>query len=103
MLRPPYESYNRLYVYHLDRNDISDLNDPDLIGIWIEDDTSVLFFHQPKDLLVTDLCLRYKCNLIYQADLDYRDWEAGQQITTFRVADVTVAPVWEKKHGAIRL
>ncbi|MFH1214890.1 MAG: 50S ribosomal protein L11 methyltransferase [Pseudomonadota bacterium] len=103
MLRPPYQSYDRLHVYHLDGNDITQIEDPDLIGIWTEDDTAVLFFHQPKDLLVADLCLRYKNNLIYQAELDYRDWEAGQQITTFSVAGVTVAPVWEQCDDAIRL
>ncbi len=103
MLRPPYTSYNRLHVYHLDSPAIPGPDDQDLIGLWVEDNTSVLFFHQPKDLLVADLCRRSGCSLIYQAELDYRDWEAGQEITAFTVADVTVAPVWEAGAADIRL
>ncbi|MFZ5759075.1 MAG: 50S ribosomal protein L11 methyltransferase [Thermodesulfobacteriota bacterium] len=103
MLRPPYTSYNRLHVYHLDNPAIPCPDDQDLIGLWVEDDTSVLFFHQPKDLLVADLCSRSGCSLIYQAELDYQDWEAGQEITAFTVADITVAPVWETDTADIRL
>ena len=95
MLRPPHTSYSRLHVYHLDLKDRPEINDPDLIGVWIEDDTSVLFFHRPKDELVADICLRKGCNITYQADLDYEDWESGQDISAFTVDNLTVAPVWE--------
>ncbi|MBU0966941.1 MAG: 50S ribosomal protein L11 methyltransferase [Proteobacteria bacterium] len=103
MLRPPYQSYDRLYVYHLDKADILAFDDPDLIGIWIEDETAVLFFHRAKDSLVAELCARHGCNLIYQADLDYCDWEAGLFISSFTVGGVTVSPVWEKGRADIRL
>ncbi len=59
MLRPPCSRYDRLHVY-------SPLDDPDLIGIWIEDDTAVLFFHQPKEALVRDLCGRTGASLVDQ-------------------------------------
>ncbi|MCK9293441.1 MAG: 50S ribosomal protein L11 methyltransferase [Desulfobulbaceae bacterium] len=103
MLRPPYQSYDRLHVYHLDKADIPAFADPDLIGIWIEDDTAVLFFHRAKDPLVADLCSRHRCNVVYQADLDYCDWEAGQFISSFTVGGITVSPVWEKGPADIRL
>jgi ribosomal protein L11 methyltransferase len=103
MLRPPYQSYDRLYVYHLDMAEIPAFDDPDLIGIWIEDKTAVLFFHQAKDSLVADLCSRHRCNLVYHADLDYCDWEAGQHISSFTVSGVTVSPVWERGSADIRL
>ena len=103
MLRPPYTSYDRLHVYHLDTTAIPAIDDPDLIGVWIEDKTAVLFFHHAKESLVTELCESHRCSLIYQAELDYRDWEAGQVISTFSVAGVTVAPVWETGGADIRL
>ncbi|MBU4262840.1 MAG: 50S ribosomal protein L11 methyltransferase [Proteobacteria bacterium] len=103
MLRPPYQSYDRLYVYHLDKAEISTIDDPDLIGIWIEDETAVLFFHRAKDSLVAELCSRHECKVVYQADLDYCDWEAGQFISSFTVGGITVSPVWEKGPADIRL
>ncbi|MBI4791938.1 MAG: 50S ribosomal protein L11 methyltransferase [Deltaproteobacteria bacterium] len=103
MLRPPYTSYDRLHVYHLDTTALPAIDDPDLIGIWIEDKTAVLFFHRAKESLVTHLCESHRCSLIYQAELDYRDWEAGQVISSFSVAGVTVAPVWETGGADIRL
>ena len=103
MLRPPYTHYEHLYVYHLDLPTIPDVSDPDLIGIWIEDLTAVLFFHKEKKDLVAEICHQYGCQVIYQADLDYRDWEAGQLISSFSVGGVSVAPVWENTAADIRL
>ena len=96
MLRPPYEKYERLYVYHLDTTELPPVSDIDLIGTWIEDGNPILFFHRPKDQLIGEICKEHGCKLIYQADLDYADWEAGQEIAPFEVAGVSVAPVW---HG----
>jgi ribosomal protein L11 methyltransferase len=96
MLRPPYTHYNRLYTYHLDLKDIPAIDDPDLIGTWIEDDTAILFFHRPKERLVQKLCEASGATIIYEADLDYTDWEAGREISTFTLDGFTVAPVWEK-------
>lgn len=103
MLRPPYTQYNRLYVYHLDLEPAPQFDDPDLIGIWTEDKTTVLFFHRPKERIVAQLCTLYNCQVLYEADLDYKDWEAGHIISTFSVEGLTVSPVWEKNDADIRL
>ena len=95
MLRPPYEKYQRLYVYHLDRVDLPPVSDPDLIGTWLEDGSPILFFHQPKDELIAELCRQHGCTVTYQADLDYSDWEAGQTVEPFKIEDISVAPIWE--------
>lgn len=96
MLRPPYTTYSRLYTYHLDHPDLPPPHDPDLIGTWIEEETTILFFHRPKERLVADLCSAHGAKLLYQADLDYADWEAGREISPFSVGRLTVAPVWEQ-------
>jgi ribosomal protein L11 methyltransferase len=95
MLRPPYTKYNRLHVYYLDRRELPLIDDPDLIGIWIEDDAAILFFHTPKDEYVRCLCQDAGASIIYQADLGYHDWEAGVAITSFATKTLRVRPVWE--------
>ncbi len=99
MLRKPHTRYHHLYVYYLDRKDIEIIEDPDLIGIWIEDDCAIIFFHQPRDAFIDDLCRRRGIKIIYRADLDYRDWEAGVEITSFTTHSLVVSPVWEGESG----
>lgn len=96
MLRPPYSNYSRLYVYYFDRKNLPQINDPDYIGTWIEDDKAILFFHQPKDDLVAAICKSIGAEIIYQADLDYQDWEAGAVVKPFTTKTLSVCPVWEE-------
>lgn len=103
MLRPPHQRYQHLWVYHLDYVGLPEIKHPDLIGVWIEDDTSVLFFHTDQQQLVDQLCQSKGCTIIYQADLSYEEWEAGQQITSFTVGSFSVAPVWEQAEADIHL
>jgi len=97
MLRSPHTRYNRLYVYYFDRLDFPPIDDPDLIGTWVEDDNAILFFHSEKDELVRDICNRTGAKIIYQADLDYQDWESGTVIESFSTKSLTVRPVWEEE------
>ena len=97
MLRPPYTHYNRLHVYYLDRVDLPPVIDPDLIGIWIEDDTAILFFHTCKKDFVNRLCKESGAEIVYQAELGYQDWEAGVAITSFTTKTLQVRPVWEQE------
>ncbi|MDH3328137.1 MAG: 50S ribosomal protein L11 methyltransferase [Desulfobulbaceae bacterium] len=95
MLRPPFTRYDRLYVYYFDRRDLPLITDPDYIGTWIEDDKAILFFHRAKDALIQTVCRSTGAEIIYQADLDYRDWEAGTVIGPFNTKTLSVCPVWE--------
>jgi ribosomal protein L11 methyltransferase len=95
MLKPPYTHYDQLYVYNFDKIDIGQIDDPDLIGTWIEDDTAILFFHKEKQALVEEICQQSGATIIYEANLNYQDWEAGLDITTFSVPPLLVAPLWE--------
>lgn len=95
MLCPPYNRYNRLHVYYLDRCDLPAIHDPDLIGIWIEEETAILFFHKAKETFIAQLCRSTGAAIVYQAELGYADWEAGVEITSFTTKSLCVRPVWE--------
>jgi ribosomal protein L11 methyltransferase len=95
MLRPPHTRYRRLYVYHLSLAAMPEIDDPDYIGGWIEDGTAILFFHRDRGPEMEELCRREGCGMIYQADLDYEDWEAGLAVERFSCGGLSFAPVWE--------
>lgn len=103
MLKHPYTRYARLFVYHLDLSEVPEVDDPDFIGAWQEGETIVLFFHREKESEIAALCRRYGCTIVYQADLDYADWEAGTEVSAFTVGDLTVAPVWEETPADITI
>ena len=69
MLRPPYTHYDQLYVYNFDRIDLGLIDDPDLIGTWIEDDTAILFFHKEKKALIEKIRKRSDATILYEPDL----------------------------------
>ncbi len=100
MLKPPYTRYDQLFVYNFDRIELGEINDPDLIGTWIEDETAILFFHREKKALMAEICSITGAEIIYEAQLDYRDWEAGLDITSFRVGPLAISPLWEEAEEA---
>lgn len=103
MLRPPYTQYSRIYTYHLDTSGLTAFDNPDLIGIWEEEGKTILIFHRPKDELIAELCLQKGCRVFYQADLDYRDWEMGREVSSFAVGPLTIAPIWSEEQADIRI
>jgi ribosomal protein L11 methyltransferase len=103
MLKPPHNRYARIFVYHLDNPALEPVDDPDLIGAWREGETTVLFFHRAKDALMAGICERHGCSVVYGADMDYRDWENGGQISPFSVGPLRIAPVWDATAGNIVL
>ncbi len=103
MLKSPYTRYSRIYTYHIDTTGLPLIDDPDLIGIWEEDGKTILIFHSSKDIPVKELCRQNSCNLFYQADLDYNDWEMGREVVPFTVGPLTVAPIWDSEHADIKI
>ncbi len=95
MLKHPYTRYDQLYVYNFDRTDLGQIDDPDLIGTWIEDETAILFFHKEKKTLIEEIKKRNNAKILYEANLNYQDWEAGLEISTFSVPPLVVVPLWE--------
>jgi len=103
MLRPPHNRYERIFVYHLDHPGLPLIDDPELIGSWREGETTVIFFHRAKDELVDGICKRNGCSVVYAADMDYRDWENGSEISPFSVGPLRIAPAWDGAEADIVL
>ncbi len=101
MLRPPHSRYRRLHVYHLSLAAMPEIDDPDYIGGWLEDGTAILFFHADRDREIKGLCREKGCQVIYQAEMDYEDWEAGLAVESFSCGGLTFSPVWEKSGADI--
>ncbi|MEJ2688730.1 MAG: 50S ribosomal protein L11 methyltransferase [Deltaproteobacteria bacterium] len=96
MLKSPHTHYQRIYTYHLKASSLPVIADADLIGVWPEGETFILFFHAAKSGLIKELCRLTGAILVYEADLDYADWETGFVPTAFSERGMTIAPVWEK-------
>ncbi len=95
MLRPPYKKYSYLHIYNIDNNEI-DIDDKDLIGIWRESNTSLLFFHKKKDDLINNLKSK-GINVLFYNKIPYHHWESGKNIVSFRVGEFKIKPIWEKQ------
>ncbi len=90
MLKPPYRKYNLLHIYNVKKKDII-IDDPDLIGVWEEEDTLLLFFHKNKDFLIK----KHNFHIYFQTCIPYNDWESGKFIKSFKIGDYDILPVWE--------
>lgn len=103
MLRPPHTRYSQLHVYHLTLERMPEIDDPDYIGGWLEDGSAILFFHKNREEEMERLCTREGCEVIYQAEMSYSDWEAGLAVESFTCGDMVFAPVWESSPADIKI
>ncbi len=94
MLKSPHKKYSDLHIYNVDNPNI-EIKDRDLIGIWREEDTALLFFHKKKDLLIDELSSK-GINILFYNKIPYEHWESGKNIQSFIVGEYLIKPVWEK-------
>lgn len=62
-----------------------------------------MFFHIEKDALVDSICEEHSSSIVYKADLDYRDWEAGIDFSSFEEVGLTIAPFWHPEKADIKI
>jgi ribosomal protein L11 methyltransferase len=91
--------YQNLYIYEIS-GDISDSRNffkEDFIGCWNEGEVSFLFFSQPHDVEVKSFSEKKGCPLLSRNILDYRAWQAGEELKPFKVGNLVISPLWENE------
>lgn len=94
MGRSPYEN---LYVYEVEgevRGSRDFLKD-DFIGCWNEAGGAFLFFSSPHDEAVEIFLKSQGRRLLSRHFMDYRSWQAGEELRPFRVGNLLFSPPWE--------
>ena len=91
--------YHKLFIYELS-DEISvkgDVFGRDFIGCWNEGGNSFLFFSQQHDEEVRKwLAHQGRGKLLSRHVMDYRDWQAGEDLKPFRIEKLLICPPWEE-------
>jgi ribosomal protein L11 methyltransferase len=89
--------YQNLYIYEISGVILDSRNffKEDFIGCWNEMETSFLFFSQPHDEEVESFIGKKGLLLTSKNVLDYKAWQAGEELKPFRVGNLVVCPPWE--------
>lgn len=91
--------YDQLYIYEIKGDPRAQIGDmgPAFLGMWLEGDTSFLFFSQPSKAQVNSLVARPGgLRLLDCHQLTYQQWQGGLDIKPLEFDGLCVVPVWEK-------
>jgi ribosomal protein L11 methyltransferase len=89
--------YETLYIYEI-RGEIQGSRNffkEDFIGCWNEQESSFLFFSQPHDEEVEALVDQRRLSLLTRNTLDYKAWQAGEELRPFNIGNLVFSPPWE--------
>jgi ribosomal protein L11 methyltransferase len=90
--------YETLYIYEIcgkiqgSRNFFKE----DFIGCWNEEESSFLFFSQPHDEEVEALVDQRRLSLLTRNILDYKAWQAGEELRPFKIGNLVFSPPWDE-------
>ncbi len=89
--------YETLYIYEIcgeiqgSRNFFKE----DFIGCWNEEGSSFLFFSLPHDEQVETFADQRGLSLLTRNILDYKAWQAGEELRPFNIGNLVFSPPWE--------
>ena len=91
--------YQTLYIYEIsgEISNSRDFFEEDFIGCWNEDRISFLFFSQPHDQEVETFVDEKGLSLLSKNVLDYKAWQAGEELNPFKVGNLVFCPSWEDR------
>ncbi len=93
------EPYHKLFIYELS-DEISvkeDVFGRHFIGCWNEGKSSFLFFSRQHDEEVRKwLGHQGRGEPVSRHVMDYRDWQAGEDLKPFRIEKFVICPTWEE-------
>ena len=91
--------YHKLFIYEVsDEISVnSDIFGRDFIGCWNEGGNAFLFFSRQHDEEVRRWLTRQgKGKLVSRHVMDYRDWQAGEDLKSFHIEKLVICPSWEE-------
>ena len=89
--------YETLYIYEIcgEIQGSRNLFKEDFIGCWNEEGSSFLFFSQPHDEELEALVDQRGLSLLTRNILDYKAWQAGEELRPFKIGNLVFSPPWE--------
>ena len=89
--------YQDLYIYEISGEILGSRSffKKDFIGCWNEGEISFLFFSTPHDEEVQRFLKRKNQRLLSKDVLNYKAWQAGEELKPFKVANLVFCPPWE--------
>jgi len=89
--------YQTLYIYEISGmiSDSRDFFKEDFIGCWNEGEVSFLFFSKPHEEDMESFIKERRLPLVSKNVLDYRAWQAGEELKPFKVGNLVISPPWE--------
>ena len=101
----PPAPYDQLYIYEIsgDARPAAAGLEGHYLGLWLEGDTSFLFFAQPADALMDDLLAgRPGLALNARHHLSYEQWQGGMELEPIVLPGLCVAPAWGETPAGAR-
>lgn len=90
--------YQNLYIYEISGEVLGSRSffKEDFIGCWNEGEASYLFFAQPHDDEVKVFVKKKGFYLLGKNILDYKAWQAGEELKPFKIGNLVISPSWEE-------
>jgi ribosomal protein L11 methyltransferase len=89
--------YETLYIYEIcgEIHGSKNFFEEDFIGCWNEEGSSFLFFSLPHDEQVGAFADQRGLSLLTRNILDYKAWQAGEELRPFNIGNLIFSPPWE--------
>lgn len=83
-----------LFIYEINRDLPDPIPDPpnSLIGVWNEETFSYVFFSEPEDQYIANLCSSYDFAVGSRHEMKYRDWQEGLPDGGLNICGVKFVP-----------
>ncbi len=89
--------YQDLYIYEIGGEVLGSKSyfQNDFLGCWNEGQVSFLFFSMPHDEEVETFAGKKGKSLLSRNVLNYKDWQAGEELRPFKIGSLAFCPPWE--------
>jgi ribosomal protein L11 methyltransferase len=91
--------YKDLYIYEIpgEVSGSKSIFREDFLGCWNEGEVSFLFFSAPHDEEVEAVAKKKGYEVRSRNVLDYKSWQAGDELRPFQVGNLVICPAWENR------